>query len=321
MGQLGKRIRLIHELTQLTAAEEVTDYSAKRLGIDEFLRRDLVRIGIKQRHALADETLCAGEADAALVRKQFAHSANAAATEVIDVIGHTIPRTEADEVFHRGDKVFLGQSALVVVNFEIEFLVDLVTTYAAEIITLGVKEEAFEHAACILNGWRIARAQLAVDVLECFVLIMGRIFFEGLDDRVVVFRIDNLYRFMTQADQLANDGRSERLKGATDSDLAITDIGDQNLRSNFLFVEFFAEFEVLGFVEEIDDILIRREAHGAEECGSKKFAAAFAAVEIDVEEVCGIELNFDPGSAVGNDAEAMEDFTIGVNGCLEADAG
>ena len=320
MGQLGKRICLIHELTQLTAAEEVTDYSAKRLGIDEFLRRDLVRIGIKQRHALADETLCASEADAALVRKQFAHSANAAATEVIDVIGHTIPRTEADEVFHRGDKVFLGQSALVFVNFEIEFLVDLVTTYAAEIITLGVKEEAFEHTTCILNGWRIARAQLAVDVLECFVLIMGRIFFEGLDDRVVVFRIDNLYRFMTQADQLANDGRSERLKGATDSDLAIADIGDQNLRSNFLFVELFAEFEVLGFVEEIDDSLVRREAHGAEERGRQKFTAAFAAVKIDVEEVCGIELNFDPGSAVGNDAEAMEDFSIGVHGGLETDA-
>ena len=294
MGQLGKRIRLIHELTQLTAAEEVTDYSAKRLGIDEFLRRDLVRIGIKQRHALADETLCASEADAALVRKKFAHSANAAATEVVNVIGHTIPCTEPDEVFHRGDKVFLGQSALVVVNFEIEFLVDLVTTYAAEIITLGVKEQAFEHATRILNGWRIARAQLAVDVFECFVLVVGWVFFEGLDDGVVVFRIDNLNRFMTQADQLANDGRSERLKGATDSDLAITDIGDQNLRSNFLFVEFFAEFEVLGFVEKIDDILVRRETHGAKECGGQKFAAPFAAVEIDVKEICGIELNFDP---------------------------
>jgi hypothetical protein len=77
VGQLGKRIRLIHELTQLTAAEEVTDYSAKRLGIDEFLRRDLVRIGIKQRHALADETLGAGEADAALVGKKFAHNVDA----------------------------------------------------------------------------------------------------------------------------------------------------------------------------------------------------------------------------------------------------
>ena len=255
-----------------------------------------------------------------MVRKKFAHSANAAAAEVVNVIGHTIPRTEADEVFHRGDKVFLGESALVFVDFEIEFLVDLVTTYAAEIITLGVEEEAFEHATRILNGWRIARAQLAVDVFKCFVLIVGWVFFEGLDDRVVVFRIDNLYRFMTQADQLANDGRSERLKGATDSDLAITDIGDQNLRSNFLFVELFAEFEVLGFVKEIDDILVRREAHGAEECGRQKFTAAFAAVEIDVEEVCGIELNFDPGSTVRDDAEAMEDFSIGVNGCLEADA-
>ena len=285
------------------------------------MRRDLVRIGIKQSHALADETLCASEADAALVGKKFAHSADAAAAKVINVISHTIPCTEADEVFHRCNKVFLSERALVVVNFEIEFLVDLVTTYAAEIITLCVEEKAFEHATCILNGWRIARAQLAVDVFECFVLIMGRIFFEGLDDRVVIFCIDNLNGFMTQADQLANNRRGERLKGATDGDLPIADIGDQNLRSNFLFVEFFAEFQILGFVEEIDDILVRREAHGAEECCGQKFAAAFAAVEIDVEEVCGIELNFDPRSAVGDDTKAVEDFSIGVNRCLEADAG
>ena len=110
------------------------------------MRRDLIGVSIKQCHALADETLCAGEADAALVGKKFAHSADAAAAKVVNVISHTIPRTEADEVFHRSDKVFLGQSALVFINFEIEFLVDLVTTYAAEIITLRIEKEAFEHA-------------------------------------------------------------------------------------------------------------------------------------------------------------------------------
>ncbi len=285
------------------------------------MRRDLVRVGIKQGHALADETLGAGKADAALVGKKFAHSANAAAAKVINVISHTIACTEANKIFHRGNKVFLGKRALVFVNFEIKFLVDLVTTYAAEIITLGIEKEAFEHATCILNGWRIARAQLAVDILECFILIMGWIFFEGFDDCVVVFRIDNLYGFMTQADQLANNSRGKRLKSSTDSDLAIAYVSDQNLGSNFLFVEFFTKLEILGFVEEIDDILVRRETHGAEECSGQKFAAAFAAVEIDVEEVCSIELNFDPRSTVGDNTKAVENFSIGVDGCLETDTG
>ena len=321
VSQLGERIRLIHELAQLAAAKEVTNDSAERLRINELLRRDLIRVGIKQCHALADETLCASEADAALVGEKLTHGANAAAAEVVDVIGHTITRTEADEVFHRGDKIVFGECALVFVNFEIELLIDLVTTNASEIVAFGIKEEAFEHATGILNGWRIARAQFAVDVFEGLILIVCRIFFEGFDDRIVVFRVNDLHGFMAQADQLTNDSCGERLESAADCDFAIADIGNQNLRGDLLFVEFFAEFEVLGFVEKIDDVLVGRETHGAEECGRQKFAAAFATVEIDVEEVSGIELNFDPGSTVWDNAKAVEDFSIRVNGCLKANAG
>ena len=52
----------------------------------------------------------------------------------------------------------------------------------------------------------------------------------------------------------------------------------------------------------------------------QKFPAAFATVEIDVEQIACIELHLDPRTAVGNDAEAVEDFSIRVNGGLEANA-
>ena len=195
------------------------------------------------------------------------------------------------------------------------------TTHAAQVVALGVKEKALEHAAGILNGWRIARAQLAVDIFEGLVLVVGGIFFEGFDDRIVVLRVNDLHGFVAQADQLTNNGCRERFKGASNSDLSVADIGDENLGGDFLLVELLAEFEVLCFVEKIDDLLVGREAHGAKESRGKKFTTALAAVEVDIEEVCGIELNFDPRTTVGNDAEAMEDFSIGVDRCLKANAG
>ena len=67
MREFGQRIDLIHELRELTAAKEVPDDGGEGFRIDEFLRRHAFHALIKEGHALFDETLGAGEADAALI--------------------------------------------------------------------------------------------------------------------------------------------------------------------------------------------------------------------------------------------------------------
>ena len=84
--QLGQRIDLIHELRKLAAAKEVADDGRQRLRVDQLLRRHGFDALIKQRHALLDEALGAGQADAALIGEQFAHGAHPAAAQVINVI-------------------------------------------------------------------------------------------------------------------------------------------------------------------------------------------------------------------------------------------
>ena len=59
---------------------------------------------------------------------------------------------------------------------------------------------------------------------------------------------------------------------------------------------------------------------GAEERGREEFPAALAAVEIDVEQVVGVELHFEPGTAVRNDAEAVEHLAVEMDARLESDA-
>ena len=82
--ELGKRVVLVHELGQLGGAEELLHRRRDRLDVDERLRRDLAHV--LRAHALPDHALHAGEADAVLVLQELSHGAEAAVSEVVDVI-------------------------------------------------------------------------------------------------------------------------------------------------------------------------------------------------------------------------------------------
>ena len=68
-----------------------------------------------------------------------------------------------------------------------------------------------------------------------------------------------------------------------------------------------------------DDVAVRRIAEHAQEGGGEELAAAAAAVEIDVEQVVGVELHFEPGTTVRDDAERVEQLAIEVLRGFEAD--
>ena len=157
MRQFGQRIDLVHELAELGAAEEIADDGRERLGIDEFLGRHGLDALIEQRHAFLDEAFGAGEADAALVGEQFADGADAAAAEVVNVVHAAFAFLEAEQIFRGGHQVGLGQNAGFFLVLEAEFLVDLVTAHAAQIVAFRIKEQAFEQRARVGGGGRIAR--------------------------------------------------------------------------------------------------------------------------------------------------------------------
>ena len=148
---------------------------AQRLRVDQLLRRHAVDVDVEQRHALFHETLRAGETDAALVGEQFADRADAAAAEMIDVIERAFATAQVDQIFDRGDEILVGQDALAEIDVDAELLVDLVTADAAEIVFLRIEEEPLQQGAGVRHGRRIARAQLAVDVLERLFLVVRRI--------------------------------------------------------------------------------------------------------------------------------------------------
>ena len=133
--------------------------------------------------------------------------------------------------------------------------------------------------------------------------------------------VDHLHVLLTERHDLAHGRRRQRLESARHGRFAVEHVGDQNLGREFLFAELLAQLQRLDVVEKLDDFFVRAVAEGAEESGREKFPAAFAAIEINVEQVAGVELHLDPRTAVRNDPEAVEDFAVEMDARFESDPG
>ena len=101
--QLCQRVVLVHELGQRRRTEELLDRRSDRADVDQALRGDDVQI--LNGHALADDALHAGEADAELVLEQLAHAAQAAVAQMVNVVHRADAVAEAEQVADRGEHV------------------------------------------------------------------------------------------------------------------------------------------------------------------------------------------------------------------------
>ena len=126
---------------------------------------------------------------------------------------------------------------------------------------------------------------------------------------------------MAELLELADDALGERLVGAGHDELAVEDVLEQDFVREVFLGDAVLDLEILDVVEELEDVLIVREADHAQERGGEEFATTAAAVEIDVEQVVRVELHFEPGAAVRDDAEAVQPAAVEVLGLLKADTG
>ena len=120
----------------------------------------------------------------------------------------------------------------------------------------------------------------------------------------------------------AHHGLGQRLEGARQDDalLGVDGVLNEDERGDVLEVEGLGDLQVLDVVEQVQQVEIARVADGAEQRRDEELPAAAAAVEVDVEEVVVVELDLQPGAAVGDDAEGVEQLAVRVRGDLERDA-
>ncbi len=163
VGDLGERVRLVHELAELARAEELADAGHHRLGVDEVVGHGGGHF-LVDAHLLLDGALHADEADPELVLQQLAHAANAAVAQVVDVVHVCRARAELQhEGDDRGD-VVLVEDLLGEGRRAPQLGVELEPAHPREVVLLRVQEHPLEEVARGVEGGGIARPHAPVDL-------------------------------------------------------------------------------------------------------------------------------------------------------------
>src|SRR5689334_23979659 len=279
--QARERVRLVHELAELRGAEELLQRGHDRADVDDRLRRDRVRV--LGGEALADDALHAVEADAEGLLDELADRAQAAVAEVfvlVEMVGHGLARAGHG----------LGRVVL-------ELLV----------VLLGQAEELRERDQLLDEGDDVVvregadvevdvQAQAAVELVapDAREVVALRVEEELVEERLGVVDRRRLAGalLLEQLDQRA-------LLRARDVGVGVDRVAD-----------------VDRLVEELEDLLVGRVAHRAQEHGDRQLALA---VDADVDAALLVDLELQPGAA-GRHEVADEDLLLRVLGLHQVGA-
>ena len=163
MGDLGKRIRLIHELGKLRGTEEFLHGRDDGLAVDEIVRlkRGVGILGHGE--LLLDGPLHADKAHAEAVLKQFTDGPHAAVAQVIDVVrahwsdvAHLLPGgvvlLQAQKVVDGLDEIIRAQRAGIHFGFQSQLGVEFVAAHLAQVVLLRIEEHAIEQLLAAFHG-------------------------------------------------------------------------------------------------------------------------------------------------------------------------
>ncbi len=180
VGDLGKRVVLVHELRELAGTEELFHRRRNRLGIDQVLRHQA--FAFSHRQTLFDRALNTHQANAELVLGHLADATHATVTQVVDVVDDAFDVTDIDQGLEDLDDVFLAQHARTFDLGATDTTVELHAANGGQVVTLGAEEQVVEQGLGGVLGWWLAWTHHAVDLDQRFQLVAGGVDLQGVGD-------------------------------------------------------------------------------------------------------------------------------------------
>ena len=181
--QLCQRVVLVHELRERRGTEEFLDRGSYRTDIDQALRR--YHVEVLDGHALADDALHAGEADADLVLEQLAYAAQTAVAQMVDVVYRADAVAQVKQVADGGEHIVDddGLRDEVIVT-GLERLLELLALYAGVDDLLEDGEADLLLDAELFSG----HAEVVLEVVNEYHAVaeyLDRVAVGGLNNNVV----------------------------------------------------------------------------------------------------------------------------------------
>ena len=259
MGQAGQAVGLIHELAELGAAEELLQRGHDRPDVDDRLRGDRVRVLGGQ--TLADDALHPVQADPERLLDQLPDGPQPAVAEVLVLV---------EVILHRLTRHRRGLGGVVL---------DLGLGLLGHPEQLRQRDQLADQGDDVVVG---QRAGVEVDVepeaaVELVAADASQVVALGVEEQLVQQRAGGVDR--------------RRLAGA----LLLEQLDQRAfLGARHLGVRLERQAQVQRVVEQLQDLLIRRVAHRAEQDRDRQLALA---VDPDVDAALLVDLELEPRAA------------------------
>ena len=188
-------------------------------------------------------------------------------------------------------------------KIEPESFVEFVTSDRPEIISLVVEEQPFEKLLGLVDARGIAGTHSAVDfaqrVLRCFRGISGKTVQEigipvGYENKVDMFHLGiaekfdeafvKFHEFINQKRAVCGINRFDGMK-----------------RGEVFSLEELSRRHGFDFIRGGKHVTVRFITDGTEERGDQELSSSALTIKINIDKIIDIELNFHPGTAIGND--------------------
>ena len=107
---------------------------------------------------------------------------------MVDIIHLGIGVDKFNEILDNLDDIFLGKHTYIHICMEVQLVVDTVTTYFTQVITLITEEQIIDYLTCACIIGRICISQLSVDKEHSFLFAVGNILLQSVEDGGIVRR-------------------------------------------------------------------------------------------------------------------------------------
>ena len=258
-----------------------------------------------------------------MILEQFSDRSDTPAAEMVDIIGLSAGiAAQLHQALGCLHQILFIEDALRKRKIHLQALIELVTSDDSQVIALDIEEKSLEELFGIIDARGIAGTHSAVNFLEGIIRSMGRIALETVDQISVAVRDVGEFNIL---DFCLNHGFHMGLvqleKFLNNSNAVGIDNGFEGIVSgDVILFEELSRRESLEFISRADNVSVGIVADGAEECCDQEFAASALAVEINIDKIIDIELDFHPGTAIGNDSVGVKSSAAGMASFFEADA-
>ncbi len=313
-----ERVRLVDDLGEFAAAEEVLDRRRNALRVDQAPRRHVLHV--LQAHPLLDGAAELEEPLAQLVGGQLVDRPQPAVAEMVDVVDLRGARlgAERQQVAHRGDQIVGAEGHFLFGHAQAELAIDAKPPHPAEPVAIRIVELLVEQGLGLLQLRRIAGAEPLVNPQQRLLVAGCRVVGQRVEQQLVPLVVHHRDRLQSGRADLLGDVLGDLL-AAFDDDFAgplavrrIDHVANGQLAFDLRGAPPVDDPLRLGLVEGLENrrVVAVRRVHRAEQRHRRELSAL---VDADREALLPRDVQLDPAAPFGDHAAAMQLALAGLH--------